>query len=166
MTKRVLLDVLAKTVIDGIQYDEISGNIYELRELQEDGEQEKARFLDQMYKVKNNSKTVFDYVVYDSEPEKSFAEILDSREDIKLFMKLPEKFKIPTPVGDYNPDWAIVKQEDGQEKIYMIRETKSTQQESLLRASEQAKIDCGKKHFEAIGINNYSKSSPGAWNIE
>jgi type III restriction enzyme len=165
MTKRVLLDVLAKTVIDGIQYDEISGNIYELRELQEDGEQEKARFLDQMYKVKNNSKTVFDYVVYDSEPEQEFAELLDSREDIKLFMKLPDKFKIPTPVGDYNPDWAIVKQEDGREKIYMIRETKSTQQESLLRASEQAKIDCGKKHFEAIGINDYAKSSPGTWNI-
>ena len=165
MVKRVLLDVLAKTVIDGIQYDEISGNIYELRELQEDGEQEKARFLDQMYKVQNSEKTVFDYVIYDSEPEQEFAKLLDSREDIKLFMKLPEKFKIPTPVGDYNPDWAIVKQEDGHEKIYMIRETKSTQQESLLRLSEQAKIDCGKKHFEAIGISDYAKSSPGTWNI-
>lgn len=165
MVKRVLLDVLAKTVIDGIQYDEISGNIYELRELQEDGEQEKARFLDQMYKVQNSEKTVFDYVIYDSEPEQEFAKLLDSREDIKLFMKLPEKFKIPTPVGDYNPDWAIVKQEDGHEKIYMIRETKSTQQESLLRLSEQAKIDCGKKHFEAIGVHDYAKSSPGSWNI-
>lgn len=165
VSKRVLLDVLAKTVIDGIQYQEISGNVYELRELQEDGEIEKERFLDQMYKVKNASKTVFDYVIYDSEPEQSFAEILDSREDIKLFMKLPDKFKIDTPLGTYNPDWAIVQHEDGKEKIYMIRETKSTQQESLLRLSEQTKIDCGKKHFEAIGISNFDKSSPGAWRL-
>ena len=165
MVKRSILDVLAKTVINGIQYEEISGNIYELRELQKDGEEEKGRFLDQMYAVKNKTKTVFDYVVYDSSPELEFAKLLDSREDVKMFMKLPEKFKIPTPVGDYNPDWAIVKQENGQEKIYMIRETKSTQQESLLRLSEQAKIDCGKKHFAAIGIEDYAKSSPNHWNL-
>lgn len=165
MIKRSILDVLAKTVVDGIQYQEIEGHVYELRELQKDGEEEKGRFLDQMYEVKNKTKTVFDYVVYDSDPERQFAELLDSREDIKLFMKLPDKFKISTPVGDYNPDWAIVKHEDGKEKIYMIRETKSTQQESLLRYSEQAKIDCGKKHFAAIGIGDYAKSSPGYWNL-
>lgn len=165
MIKTCVLNVLAQSVVDGIQYEEISGSVYELRELQKDGIEEKARFIDQMYEVKNKQKTVFDYVVYDSDPELKFAEILDSREDIKLFMKLPERFKIPTPVGDYNPDWAIVKHEDGQEKIYMIRETKSTQQESLLRLSEAAKIRCGRKHFAAIGIEDYAKSSPDNWNI-
>lgn len=165
MVKRNILNILASSVIDGIQYQEIGGSIYELRELQKDGLEEKARFIDQMYEVKNQQKSVFDYVVYDSDPELKFAELLDSREDIKMFVKLPDKFKIPTPVGDYNPDWAIVKHEDGQEHIYMIRETKSTQQESLLRFTESAKISAAKKHFEAIGIDNYAKSSPDNWNI-
>ncbi len=88
---------------------------------QKDGQEERDRFIDQIYKVKNAQKTDFDYVVYDSDVERQFAELLDSREDIKLFMKLPARFKVPTPVGDYNPDWAILKQEGGQEKIYMIR---------------------------------------------
>jgi type III restriction enzyme len=165
MVKRNILNILASSVIDGIQYQEIGGSIYELRELQKDGLEEKARFIDQMYEVKNQQKSVFDYVVYDSDPELKFAELLDSREDIKMFVKLPDKFKIPTPVGDYNPDWAIVKHEDGQERIYMIRETKSTQQESLLRFTESAKIRAAKKHFEAIGIDSYAKSSPDNWNI-
>lgn len=165
MIKRNILNVLAASVIDGIQYQEIGGSVYELRELQKDGLEEKARFIDQMYEVKNQQKSVFDYVVYDSDPELKFAELLDSREDIKMFVKLPDRFKVPTPVGDYNPDWAIVKHEDGRDRVYMIRETKSTQQESLLRFTESAKIRAAKKHFEAIGIENYAKSSPDNWNI-
>lgn len=165
MVKRNILNVMAASVIDGIQYEKIAGSVYELRELQKDGLEEKARFIDQMYAVKNQQKTVFDYVVYDSDPELKFAELLDSREDVKMFIKLPDKFKVPTPVGDYNPDWAIVKQEDGEDRIYMIRETKSTQQESLLRFTESAKIRAAKKHFKAIGIDDYAKSSPDNWNI-
>jgi type III restriction enzyme len=165
MVKRCILDVLNKCVVDGIQYEEISGSVYELRELQKDGEAEKGRFLDQLYEVKDKQKTVFDYIVYESDPELQFAKLLDSHEDIKLFMKLPDKFRISTPVGDYIPDWAIVKHEDGHDKIYMIRETKSAQQVSLIRISEQSKIDCGQKHFAAIGIKDYCKSSPGNWNI-
>lgn len=165
MIKRNILNVLASSVIDGIQYQDIGGSIYELRELQKDGLEEKARFIDQMYEVKHQQKSVFDYVVYDSDPELRFAELLDSREDIKMFVKLPDKFKVSTPVGDYNPDWAIVKHEDGKDKVYMIRETKSTQQESLLRTSESAKIRAAKKHFEAIGITDYAKSSPDNWNL-
>ena len=94
----------------------------------------------------------------------AIAEKLDSREDVKFFMKLPAKFKIPTPVGDYNPDWAILKSEAGSDKVYMIRETKGTSIDELLRSSERAKIACGTKHFEAIGID-YAKSSPERWNI-
>lgn len=165
MIKRNILSVMAASVIDGIQYQEIGGSVYELRELQKDGIEEKERFIDQMYEVKNKQKSTFDYVVYDSEVEHEFAKKLDDREDIKMFVKLPDKFKVPTPVGDYNPDWAIVKHEDGKDRIYMIRETKSTQQESLLRFTESAKIRAAKKHFEAIGIDNYAKSSPDNWNI-
>lgn len=165
-TVRILKGELAKIVVEGIEYEKIDGSIYELRELQTDGEEEKERFKDQMVQIHNwQKKTDFDYVVVDSTVEEGFARLLDSREDIKLFIKLPAKFKVPTPVGDYNPDWAIIKQVDGEERIYMIRETKSTQDNNKLRPSELAKIESAKRHFEAIGINNYERSIPGAWNI-
>ena len=165
MAKRVIQSELAKLVVDGIQYERISGSLYELRELQKDGEEEKDRFLDQMYKVKNSGKSDFDYVVFDSDVERQFAEKLDSREDVKFFMKLPAKFKIPTPVGDYNPDWAIIKHVDGEERLYMIRETKSTLDELKLRPTEAAKIASARQHFKAIGIENYEVSAPEAWNL-
>lgn len=165
MTKRVLKGELAKIVVEGIQYEKIAGSVYELRELQKDGAEVKERFLDQMYQVQNREKTDFDYVVYDSGVEREFAEKLDTREDIKLFMKLPVKFKIDTPVGPYNPDWAIIKQEDGEDRIYMIRETKSTLDDSKLRPSEIAKIRSAQRHFEAIGIEDYARSIPGAWGL-
>jgi type III restriction enzyme len=165
MAKRALQSELAKIVVEGIQYERIAGSVYELRELQKDGEEEKERFLDQMYKVQHTQKTDFDYVVFDSDVERQFAELLDSREDIKLFMKLPAKFKIDTPVGPYNPDWAIIMQEDGEDRIYMIRETKSTLDDSKLRPTELAKIKSAKRHFEAIGIKDYARAVPGAWRI-
>ena len=118
-----------------------------------------------MYQVKHTQKTDFDYVVFDSDPEHQFAELLDGREDIKLFMKLPAKFKIDTPVGPYNPDWAIIKQEDGEDRIYMIRETQSTLEDSKLRPTELAKIKSAKQHFMAIGVEDYERSVPGAWKI-
>ncbi|GFG54771.1 restriction endonuclease [Mycolicibacterium agri] len=165
MARRSLQSELAKIVVEGIQYEKIAGSIYELRELQKDGLEEKERFLDQMYKVQHTQKTDFDYVVFDSDVERQFAELLDSREDIKLFMKLPSKFKIDTPVGPYNPDWAIVKHEEGQDRIYMVRETKSTLDDSKLRPSELAKIKAAKQHFEAIGVEDYARAVPGAWKL-
>ena len=165
MAKRVIQSELAKLVVEGIQYERIAGSLYELRELQKDGEEEKDRFLDQMYKVKNSGKSDFDYVAFDSEVERQFAEKLDSREDVKFFMKLPAKFKIPTPVGDYNPDWAIIKQVDGEDRLYMIRETKSTLDELKLRPTEAAKIASARQHFKAIGIDNYEVSAPESWNL-
>ncbi|WP_461189368.1 restriction endonuclease [Arthrobacter sp. Z4-13] len=165
MAKRVLQGELAKIVVEGIQYEKIAGSVYELRELQKDGEEEKERFLDQMYKVQHTQKTDFDYVVFDSDVERQFAELLDSREDIKLFMKLPAKFKIDTPVGPYNPDWAIMKIEDGENRIYMIRETKSTVDDSRLRPTELAKIKSAKRHFDAIGVGDYARAVPGAWRL-
>ena len=165
MAKRVLKAELGALLVDGVQYERIAGSVYELRELQKDGEEEKERFLDQMYKVQHTQKTDFDYVVFDSDVERQFAELLDSREDIKLFMKLPAKFKIDTPVGPYNPDWAIIKQEDGEDRIYMIRETKSTLDDSKLRPTERDKIKSAKRHFEAIGIDDYARAVPGAWKL-
>lgn len=155
---------LAHVVVEGIQYEKIGGSIYELRELQEDGLEEKDRFLDQLYKVTNTDKTDFDYVVFDSAVERQFAEYLDGLEDIRLFMKLPNKFRIPTPVGDYNPDWAIIKTEDGQDRLYLIRETKSSLDPTKRRPGENAKINAAIKHFEAIGVN-YKVAAPDNWGL-
>jgi len=173
MVKRNLQNVLAAAVVEGLQYEKIGGYLYELRELQKDGMEERDLFIDRVYEVKNKQKTDFDYIQIDSEgldaPERQFAELLDSREDVKLFMKLPDKFKIQTPVGTYNPDWAIIKTVEGQDQIYMIRETKSTLDESKRRPSENAKIHAAKKHFEAIDINestiDYAVSVPGNWRL-
>ena len=164
MASTCIQEELAHVVVEGIQYEKIGGSIYELRELQEDGLEEKDRFLDQLYKVTNTEKTDFDYVVYDSKVERQFAEYLDGREDIRLFMKLPDKFRIPTPVGDYNPDWAIIKTEDGQDRLYLIRETKSSLDPTKRRPGENAKINAAIKHFEAIGVN-YKVAAPDNWGL-
>ncbi len=80
-----------------------------------------------------------------------FAETLNAREDIKLFIKLPFWFKIDTPIGTYNPDWAIIKQNG--EKIYMVRETKGTTLKGGLRGDEKDKISCGQSHFKELNID-------------
>mgnify|MGYP001288824744 CR=1 FL=1 len=172
MVKGRLQAVLAEIVTEGIQYEKIGGYVYELRELQKDGQEEKDRFLDQMYKVTKPEDTItkkprtdFDYVVYESDPERQFAELLDGRDDIKFFMKLPGRFKIDTPVGPYNPDWAIIKHEDGADRIYMIRETKSTDDEVKRRPTENAKIKAATKHFAAIGVGDYAVSTPANWRV-
>ena len=72
---------------------------------------------------------------------------------MKLFTKLPAKFLVETPLGNYNPDWAIVIQENDSEALYLVRETKFDIDFSELRASEKKKILCGKKHFESIGVD-------------
>lgn len=164
MASTCIQEELAHVVVEGIQYEKIGGSIYELRELQEDGLEEKGRFSDQLYKVTNTEKTDFDYVVYDSKVERQFAEYLDGREDIRLFMKLPDKFRIPTPVGDYNPDWAIIKTEEGQDRLYLIRETKSSLNPTMRRPGENAKINAAIKHFEAIGVN-YKVAAPDNWGL-
>jgi type III restriction enzyme len=173
MVKRNLQNVLEAAVVEGLQYEKIGGYVYELRELQKDGMEERDLFIDRLYEVKNKQKTDFDFIQIDSEgvdaPERQFAELLDSREDVKLFMKLPDKFKIDTPVGNYNPDWAIIKQVNGKDHIYMIRETKSTLDESKRRPSENAKIKAAEKHFEAIGLKgesvDYNVGVPGNWRL-
>ena len=95
-------------------------------------------------------KSVYEYVVYESDVEREFARKLDDREDIKLFVKLPGWFEVETPVGGYNPDWAILKHDD--KVLYLVRETKGTKDFLKLRTSEADKVRCGQKHFEAIDV--------------
>lgn len=138
---------LHKLMIDGIKYEKLSTGQVEWS-MQLFREEELKDYFEQCLQVQ---KSVYNTVIYDSEVERRFAEELDKREDIKLFVKLPGFFKVETPIGTYNPDWAIVKHND--ETIYLVRETKSTKNFEKLRNSEADKIKCGRKHFEAIGAD-------------
>ena len=94
-------------------------------------------------------KHIYDYLITDSANERKFARDLESGE-VLVYAKLPSKFKIPTPVGTYNPDWAIVFNNQSFKNIYFLAETKGTSQNIELRGIENAKIECAKKHFEEI----------------
>lgn len=86
--------------------------------------------------------------------EKRFAEDLDGAEEVCVYAKLPKGFAIPTPVGNYSPDWAIAFNEGAVKHIYFIAETKGTMESLQLRPIEQAKISCAKKLFNEISTDN------------
>lgn len=133
--------------IDGISYQRLAGEDYYVQEIFET--EELMANLDR--NAVEVSKSVYDYVVYDSSTiEKPFAVALDNDPDVKLFFKIPERFKIQTPIGTYNPDWAVYLTKNGEEKLYFVLETKGSTNLFDLRTREQLKIHCGKKHFKAL----------------
>lgn len=138
---------LHRLMIDGIKYEKLTVGQTEWS-MQLFRDDELKDYFEECLEVK---KSVFDKVIYESDIERKFAEELDKRTDIKLFVKLPSWFRVETPIGEYNPDWAIVKHEDT--TIYLVRETKGTKDFEKLRNSEAEKIRCGRKHFEALGAN-------------
>jgi type III restriction enzyme len=99
-------------------------------------------------------KHIYDYVITDSKTEKKFAKNLDISKEVSVYAKLPSGFFIPTPVGNYNPDWAIVFEEDKVKHVYFIAETKGSMNSLEFRGIEKAKIHCAKKHFEKISNNS------------
>lgn len=103
-----------------------------------------------------STKSLYDLVVVDSEGvEKRFAEALETRDEVAVYTKLPRGFYINTPMGHYNPDWAIAFNEGTVKHIYFVAETKGNEwQRSQLRGAEDAKIKCAARHFEAISHNN------------
>lgn len=143
----VLKYELHRLLVDGIKYERIEGGGSESEwEMLLFKNEELINYLTAL----EVNKSVYEYVFYESDVEREFAKRLDEREDIKLFVKLPGWFEIETPVGKYNPDWAILKH-DGQ-ALYLVRETKGTRDFMKLRTTEADKVRCGKKHFEAIGV--------------
>ena len=99
-------------------------------------------------------KHLYDHVVYDSEIEKNFAKDLDTSTDVMVYVKLPGKFYIPTPVGNYNPDWAIAFKEGSVKHIYFVAETKGTSNSLQFRKIEGLKKQCAERHFEVISKGN------------
>lgn len=98
-----------------------------------------------------SKKSAYHYVVYDSENEKTFAERFEANNAVKLYAKLPSWFKISTPLGSYNPDWAILIEQDSEKKLYFVLETKGSTLKEDLRQTEWGKIECGRRHFAALG---------------
>lgn len=93
---------------------------------------------------------LYDHIVYDSKNERDFAENLDKNPDVAVYVKLPDSFYIATPVGKYNPDWAIVFYEGKIKHIYFVAETKGSLSSLQLRPIEESKIHCAEEHFKAI----------------
>ena len=145
---KILKNELHRLLVDGIKYERIPG-------YGSDSEWEMMLFKNEelinYLTAQKVDHSIYDYVVCDSEVERQFARQLDTREDIKLFVKLPRWFEIDTPVGKYNPDWAILK--EGDRTLYLVRETKGTTDFLKLRTSEADKVRCGQRHFEALGVN-------------
>ncbi len=138
-TKRLAL-------VDGIKYTRIGDDHFYVQELFE--QEELKGYLKNTLEVQ---KSVYTHVVYDSGGvEKSFAEDLEKNEKVKVYAKLPAWFKVPTPLGSYNPDWAVVVEDDGEEKLYFVVETKGSTWWDDLRHLEGAKIRCGERHFEEV----------------
>jgi type III restriction enzyme len=142
---RAIRRALDELMVDGIKYDRIAGAEYEMLLFEE---KEIDGYENRMLPV---DKSIYDAIEYDSGTEEKFARDLDSRRDVMLFLKLPSWFTVETPIGTYNPDWAIVKQPDGeQEKLYLVKETKSDLDPAKRRPDENAKIKCGEAHFDSL----------------
>jgi type III restriction enzyme len=139
-TKRLAL-------VDGIKYQKIGDESYFAQELFQ--QEELMGYLRNI--LKDTKKSVFEHVVYESAGvERTFAEQLEKNETVKVYAKLPAWFKVPTPLGSYNPDWAVFVEVDGEERLYFVVETKGSLFIDDLRDNEAAKIACGKAHFQAL----------------
>ena len=104
--------------------------------------------------AKKVNKGLYDHVVYDSTNERDFVSDLDTNQDVAVYVKLPDGFHISTPVGHYNPDWAIAFYEGTVKHIYFVAETKGSMSSMQLRLIEEAKIHCAREHFKAISGDN------------
>jgi type III restriction enzyme len=139
-------------MVNGVKYQKIAGDYYEMRLFDI---KEIEEYIENLYKVKNQDKTIYDQVEIDSlsETEKKFAKACDESDDVDFWFrrdetigKLPRWFFIRTPIGEYTPDWALMLKRE--KRLYFVAETKSTLDRTKRRESENQKIDCGYKHFK------------------
>jgi type III restriction enzyme len=151
---RLIRERLADQLVDGILYQKIPGGWYEMSQFM-------AEIQDWEDYLIPAEHSLYDQVAWDSEVERAFAKDLDARPDVKMFLKLPAWFTVPTPVGDYNPDWAIVMEnrdahgvQKGKDLLYLVRETKDEKWPDSARPDERRKVLCGEAHFaHALGVD-------------
>lgn len=133
----------------GVKYVKLDNAVYEMRRFEHDDLMEV--FASNVRAVEKQEKALFSHIVFDSEPERAFAQSCEDNDDVLFYIKLPGWFQIETPVGSYNPDWALAYRND--KTLYFVAETKQTGsgdhvQLDLLRPIEELRIECGKRHFK------------------
>jgi len=133
-------------IIDGISYKKIGDTEYYSQELFEN--EELFGYLKS--NLKESFKSPYTYVVYDSSIESKLVSEFENSGNISVYTKLPDWFKIDTPLGSYNPDWAVLWKDENEEKLFFVVESKGSTSLFDLRPKEQGKIDCGKKHFKEL----------------
>ena len=148
---RLILEQKATIIVEHISYNRIEGKF--------DSDiftQEKHGTIDKAFEGK---KSIVDYVFTDSQGEREFVDKIDTAKEVAVYAKLPKGFHIPTPVGNYSPDWAIAFQEGEVKLIYFVAETKGSMSSMDLREIERSKISCAEKLFAQISTSNvvYSK---------
>ncbi|MFA6329930.1 MAG: DEAD/DEAH box helicase family protein [Candidatus Micrarchaeia archaeon] len=157
---QVIKEQLADQLIDGIKYEKIN-EWYEMTQFI-DEIPDWEDYLEPSKRISGKDGAgLYDYTQCDSGPEHEFAKALEQRDDVKLYIKLPRWFTVQTPIGEYNPDWAIVMEQRDEHGhatskplLYLVRETKSTKKLDELRPDERRKIQCGESHFkQALGVN-------------
>ncbi|HLK53051.1 MAG TPA: DEAD/DEAH box helicase, partial [Candidatus Angelobacter sp.] len=141
---RIVRAKALQQLVDGVKYFK-DGTWYEMSEWVEEEETVSERLV-------ATEKSIYDHIVVQSEQERKFAERLKKMSAVDIFVKLPNWFKVATPVGQYNPDWALVMEQrdefgDAGPKLYLVRETKSSTVADDLRGTENQKIHCGERHF-------------------
>jgi len=147
LVARAILTCKQLAVVEGIKYQRLGSDFFYAQKLFE--EKELTGYLRNMVEAK---KAIYDHVVYDSDVEASFAEQLERNVAVKVYAKLPGWFTVPTPLGGYNPDWAVLVTTDEGERVYFVVETKGDLFVNDLREREAAKIACGRAHFESLGV--------------
>jgi type III restriction enzyme len=140
---RLIKEQKATTIVEKLSYDEISGEF----SLDIFAESQERQNFDKAVRTK---KHIQDYAIWDSVVEQNFIEALDGSSDVAVYAKLPKTFKIPTPVGDYSPDWAISFTEGSVKHIYFVAETKGSLSSLQLREIEHVKIQCARKFFDLM----------------
>lgn len=144
-TIKLIRRIMQTFIVDGIKYHKIGNNDCFTQELFDSNELSgylKSNMIE-------STKSPFDYVVFDSSTvEKPIVLDFEKSDNVKVYAKLPAKFTIDTPLGPYNPDWAVVFEKNGEDKLYFVVETKGNIGNN--RPTEEAKIKCGRKHFEAM----------------
>jgi len=148
-------------IVDGIKYQKLGDDQYYAQELFET--EELTGYLKNMLNVQ---KSVYEQVVYDSDTERAFASDLERNSAIKVYAKLPGWFTVPTPLGNYNPDWAVLVEKEGEERLYFVVETKSGLFKDDLREKENAKNKCGEEHFHTIADGDPSTRYIVARNVD
>ncbi|WP_146547605.1 DEAD/DEAH box helicase family protein [Rummeliibacillus suwonensis] len=161
-TARIINVAKKRTMVAGIKYEKMANSeFYDQKLFVTD---ELNSYKENTIEVKDN-RSPYDHIIYDSKVELDFAKECEQDENVKFYIKLPSWFKVKTPLGPYNPDWAILLEKFGEEKLYFIVETKGSTSTGDLRPVELAKIKCGEKHFKAINTGVIFKKETSKRNI-